>query len=155
LQTTDLKGHVLEQLAFSELKLDAPVRMDKLKKQMKDTRGYEVFHPALVKTSAEAEGWTVKPVVAGFQLMSCHTRKRGDLSPGQIEAMQCVFSDGLASVSLFIEPLGTDRVGEEGRSVMGATHLLRRRLATHWVTAMGEVPMDTLMRMSDALERSR
>lgn len=155
LQTTDLKGQVLEQLAFSELKLDAPVRMDKLKKQMKDTRGYEVFRPALVKTSAEAEGWTVKAMVAGFQPMSCHTRERAAPSPARVDAMQCVFSDGLASVSLFIEPLGTDLAGEEGRSVMGATHLLRRRLATHWVTAMGEVPMETLMRMSEALERSR
>ena len=155
LQTTDLKGDVLEQLVFSDLKLDAPVRMDKLKKQMNDTRGYEVFHPALVKTSAEAEGWTVKAMVAGFQPMSCHTRRRTAPSPGPVDAMQCVFSDGLASVSLFIEPLGTDRAGEEGRSVMGATHLLRRRLATHWVTAMGEVPMATLMRMSEALERSR
>ena len=155
LQTTDFRGEVLEQLAFSELKLDAPVRMDKLKKQMKDTRGYEVFHPALLKTSAEAEGWTVKTMVAGFQPMSCHTRERADPSPALIAAMQCVFSDGLASVSLFIEPLEGDRPGAEGRSVTGATHLLRRRLATHWVTAMGEVPMETLVRMSEALERSR
>jgi sigma-E factor negative regulatory protein RseB len=155
LQTTNLKGEVLEQLAFSDLKLDAPVRMDKLKKQMNDTRGYEVFHPALVKTSAEAEGWTVKATVAGFQPMSCHTRERADAQPAMVGAMQCVFSDGLASVSLFIEPLDTDRPGAEGRSVTGATHLLRRRLATHWVTAMGEVPMETLVRMSEALERSR
>ncbi|QCB44728.1 MucB/RseB C-terminal domain-containing protein [Hydrogenophaga sp. PAMC20947] len=155
LQTIDLKGQILEQLAFSELKLDAPVRMDKLKKQMKDTRGYEVFHPAFVKTSAEAAGWTVKAMVAGFQLMSCHTRARPDPSLGQVDAMQCVFSDGLASVSLFIEPLETDQPGAEGRSSTGATHLLRRHLATHWVTAMGEVPMETLVRMSEALERSR
>ncbi len=155
LQTTDLRGEVLEQLAFSELKLDAPVRIDKLKKQMKDTKGYEVFHPALLKTSAEAEGWTVRSMVAGFQPMSCHTRERSDPPLVQVAAMQCVFSDGLASVSLFIEPLEGDRPGAEGRSVMGATHLLRRRLATHWVTVMGEVPMETLVRMSEALERSR
>jgi sigma-E factor negative regulatory protein RseB len=155
LQTTDLKGQVLEQLAFSELKLDAPVRLDKLKKQMKDTRGYEVFHPTMVKTSAESEGWVVKPTVPGFQLMSCHTRERSVPSPAQIEAMQCVFSDGLASVSLFIEPQDSERGGAEGHSATGATHLLRRRLSTHWVTAMGEVPMETLTRMAEALERAR
>ncbi|MDO9291948.1 MAG: sigma-E factor regulatory protein RseB domain-containing protein, partial [Hydrogenophaga sp.] len=45
LQTLGEKDVVLEQLAYSELQLDAPVRMDKLRKMMKDTRGYEVYRP--------------------------------------------------------------------------------------------------------------
>jgi len=55
IQTLGEQGAVLEQVAFTELQLDAPVSMDKLKQAMKDTRGYEVIKPALKKTTAEAQ----------------------------------------------------------------------------------------------------
>ncbi|RYX89167.1 MAG: transcriptional regulator, partial [Comamonadaceae bacterium] len=45
LQTLDVDGRVLEQAAFSELQLDAPVRMDKLAKLMGNTDGYRVEKP--------------------------------------------------------------------------------------------------------------
>jgi sigma-E factor negative regulatory protein RseB len=155
LQTLGERGAVLEQLAFSELQLDAPVRMDKLRKMMKDTRGYEVVRPALKKTTPEAEGWHVKEAVPGFLRMSCHTRESGDANEVSSVPMQCVFSDGLASVSLFVEPLDARRHGPGTSAVMGATHSLGMRLGNHWLTVLGEVPPATLQRFAQALERTR
>ena len=155
LQTLGASGDVLEQVAFSELQLDAPVSMDKLVKLMKDTRGYEVIKPALRKTTPEAEGWRLKEAVAGFTPMSCHTRDTGAASaPGQAP-MQWVFSDGLASVSLFVEPYNPQRHVREEQAKVGATHSVSRRVGEHWVTALGEVPADTLKRFALALERTR
>ena len=77
IQTLGEQGAVLEQVAFTELQLDAPVSMDKLKQAMRDTRGYEVIKPALKKTTAEAQGWRLKEAIPGFQSMSCHTRETG------------------------------------------------------------------------------
>lgn len=155
LQTLGEQGAVLEQVAFSELQMDAPVRMDKLKKMMGDTKGYEVHRQVLRKTTAEAEGWRLKETVPGFQSMSCHTREtEASGAPGQAP-MQWVFSDGLASVSLFVEPFDPRRHASEGAAVTGATHSVTRRIGNHWVTVLGEVPSATVRRFAMALERLR
>ncbi len=155
LQTLGERGHVLEQMTFSELQLDAPVSMDKLKKFMKNTRGYEVHKPVLKKTTPEAEGWRLKEAVPGFHPMSCHTRSAGaEQGPG-MAPMQWVFSDGLASVSLFVEPFDPQRHTQESSAVMGATHSVSRRVGEYWLTVLGEVPAQTLQRFAVALERTR
>jgi sigma-E factor negative regulatory protein RseB len=154
MQTLGEQGAVLEQVAFTELQLDAPVRMDKLEQQMRDTKGYEVQKPLLKKTTPEAEGWRLKESVPGFLSMSCHTRKSE--KPGSGTApMQWVFSDGLTSVSLFVEPFDAALHTQEKTAVMGATHSLTRRIGDQWLTAMGEVPHATLRRFASALERTR
>lgn len=156
LQTLGEQGQVLEQVAFSELQLDAPVSMDKLARLMKDTRGYEVIKPALRKTTPQAEGWQLKEPVPGFTPMSCHTREvAGGPVPAGQAPMQWVFSDGLASVSLFVEPFDARRHVNDEQVAMGATHSVSRRVGDHWVTALGEVPPSTLKRFADALERIR
>jgi sigma-E factor negative regulatory protein RseB len=153
LQTLGEQNAVLEQAAFSELQLDAPVSMDKLSRQMNDTKGYDVQRPVLRKTTPEAEGWRLKEPVPGFLSMSCHTRESAG---GKGAApMQWVFSDGLASVSLFVEPYDEKRHIGEKLAINGAMHSLTRRLGTHWLTAMGEVPPATLKRFAQALERTR
>lgn len=153
LQTLGEQQAVLEQAAFSELQLDAPVSMDKLSKQMNDTKGYEVQRPVLRKTTPEAEGWRLKEPVPGFLPMSCHTREGGGTSGPA--PMQWVFSDGLASVSLFVEPFDEKRHLGEKSAVNGAMHSVTRRLGSHWLTVMGEVPPATLKRFAQALERTR
>lgn len=156
LQTLGDQGGVLEQVAFSELQMDAPVSMDKLNRLMNDTKGYEVHRPAMRKTSLESEGWRVKDTVPGFLPMNCQTRDQpaGSATTGQAP-MQCVFSDGLASVSLFTEPFDAQRHAAEKLVVTGATHSLTRRIGNHWLTAMGEVPASTLSRLALSLERTR
>lgn len=155
LQTLGEQGAVLEQMAFSELQLNAPVSMDKLNRLMKDTKGYNVQRSTLKKTTAEAQGWRLKAPVPGFMPMSCHTRDALDPAGKVAAPMQWVFSDGLASVSLFVEPFDAQRHGAEKAAVSGATHSVTRRLDGYWVTALGEVPSATLRRFSNALERMR
>lgn len=154
LQTLGEQGAVLEQVAFSELQLDAPVSMSKLARLMRDTKGYDVQRPALKKTTAEAEGWRLKEPVPGFLPMSCHTREVTEAAGGPAP-MQWVFSDGLASVSLFVESFDPKRHVQEKALVNGATHSLSRRVGAFWVTALGEVPTATLRRFAYALERTR
>ena len=70
---------------------------------------------------------------------------------------QCVFSDGLAAVSVFIEPYDAARRESyhEGQSAdAGATHLLARHVGdTGWVTVVGEVPPQTLKRFAQEVSR--
>lgn len=155
LQTLDTDGKVLEQAAFSELQLDAPVKMDKLLQMMGKVDGYRVEKPVLVKTTASAEGWVLKAPVAGFKPMSCYKRPAtANPAPGE-EPLQWIFSDGLASVSIFVEPFDRQRHDRESSLSMGATQTITRQLDAYWVTVMGEVPMATLKLFANGLERKK
>jgi sigma-E factor negative regulatory protein RseB len=156
LQTLDTDGRVLEQAAFSELQLDAPVRIDKLLQMMGKVDGYRVEQPVLVKTTASAEGWVLKAPVAGFKPVSCYKRPAASSAPaGSDEPLQWVFSDGLASVSLFLEPFDRQRHDKESSMSMGATQTMTRQLGAYWLTVMGEVPMNTLKLFAGGLERKK
>lgn len=154
LQTVDGDGNVLEQSAFSELALDAPVRADKLTQMMTATGGWRVENADVVRTSAETEGWQLKAPPPGFKPISCYRRPvaGGPLPEG---TMQWIFSDGLAAVSLFVETYDARRHVQEGLFASGATQTLTRRIQDWWLTAVGEVPPQTLRAFSLALERRK
>ena len=152
-QTLDSRGRVLEQAAFSELQLNAPVQADKLRQMMSDTEGYRVVKSERVQTTAEAEGWRLKAPVPGFQSRNCYRRPLSKST----SVVQWIFTDGLATVSLFMEPFDPQRHDREGASAMGATHALVRRwpdgAGPWWVSAVGEVPAATLQAFVQGLER--
>jgi sigma-E factor negative regulatory protein RseB len=154
LQTLDLDGSVLEQAAFSELQLDAPVRMDKLSQMMAATDGWRVEKAEAVKTTAVVEGWHMKGEVAGFKPVSCYKRPAASV-PLPEGSMQWIFSDGLASVSLFVEAYDRQRHTHEGLFSSGATQTLTRRIQDWWLTAVGEVPPQTLKAFAQNLERRK
>jgi sigma-E factor negative regulatory protein RseB len=161
LQTLDIDGRVLEQSAFSELQMDAPVRMDKLARLMGNTEGYRVEKPELTRTTAMAEGWDLKSPVAGFKPMSCYKRPgmTGGGVPVSESTMQWIFSDGLASVSLFVEAYDRQRNAQELLLSSGATQTLTRKLTDKsgewWLTVVGEVPAQTLKAFAQSLERRK
>ncbi len=152
LQTWSPEGELLEQAAFSELQLDAPVSMDKLLRMMRQTEGYRVDKPALSKTSLQAHGWDWARPVPGFKPVSCQQRAA---APDPALPLHCVFSDGLASVSVFVGAAGSVRSADDlGRS-WGATHSLSVRAGQQAVTVVGEVPAPTLRLFAAALERRK
>jgi sigma-E factor negative regulatory protein RseB len=162
LQTLAPDGKVLEQAAFSELDMDVPVKVDKLTQLMSKTAGYKVVKPELVRTTALHEGWQLKTAVAGFQPVGCYKRPlqpMGGSSPRGTQPdphMQWTFSDGLATVSLFVEAFDAQRHTQERELAMGATQMVMQRVgADWWLTAVGEVPLPTLRMFAQSLERRK
>lgn len=147
-QTLDTEGGVLEQAAFSELQLDAPVKIEKLVQMMNVPDGWRVEKADASKTSAAAEGWQLRSAVAGFKPLNCYKRPAEGV-------LQWIFSDGLASVSLFVESFDKQRHVQERLFAAGATHTLTRRVQDWWVTAVGEVPPQTLKAFAQNLERRK
>lgn len=154
LQTLDADGKVLEQAAFSELQLDAPVKMDKLLQMMGKVDGYRMEQPTLIKTTASAEGWVLNTPVAGFKPTSCYKRP-APASAISDEPLQWIFSDGLASVSIFVEAYDRLRHSKESSLSMGATQTMTRQLGSYWLTVMGEVPVTTLRLFANGLEHRK
>lgn len=171
LQTLDAMGRVLEQAAFSELIIDAPVKMERLAQMMGNTAGHKIERIELSKTTALAQGWVLPQGVPGFTSMACYKRSvqsaaaaptTAGSNPGAnaMEAdagntMQWIFSDGLATVSLFVEVYDRKRHTQEGSMSLGATHTLTKRMNESWLTAVGEVPLATLKIFAQQLERKK
>ena len=102
----------------------------------------------------------MKSPVAGFRPMTCHKRPTPSGDGGKSGgAMQWVFSDGLASVSVFVEAFDARKHTVEGSMALGATQTLTRRLSDKsgdwWLTVIGEVPRKTLAAFAQGLERTR
>ncbi len=156
LQTFNSAEQVIEQAAFSELQLNAPVSLANLTQLMNRTEGYRRAKPELVKAVAAVEGWVLKTEVPGFKPLTCHKRLIEDgAASRQGPTLQWIFSDGLASVSLFIEAFDPRRHRQAGGYVVGATHTLTQRIGDWWLTAVGEVPPQALLAFAKGLERNR
>ena len=68
-----------------------------------------------------------------------------------------IYSDGLASFTLFVEPLGGDSLAEDLRAQLGPTVAVSRRLLAddqHFLaTVVGEIPPRAAERIADSLSR--
>jgi sigma-E factor negative regulatory protein RseB len=84
--------------------------------------------------------------------VSCY---KGGAGQSGEPAMQWVFSDGLASVSVFVESFDRARHLQEGGARIGATQTWMERLDSHWLTLVGEVPIATLKAFAGSLERKK
>jgi sigma-E factor negative regulatory protein RseB len=64
---------------------------------------------------------------------------------------QLIFSDGIASVSLFIEPLVKGKRPKKGHMLMGSTHMCANVVDGHQVIVVGEVPKKTVAKIAKAV----
>lgn len=153
-QTLDSEGHVLEQVAFSQLQIGDVSRDEKkaVHDRLRQLKDWKQMRSPAASVDMEAAGWTLDPGVAGFQKVLELRRPMAarDAGAPPVPVDQAVFSDGVSAVSLFIEPVDkSDRKPGEGHS--GATNLLAEQHGTFWVTLIGEVPADTLKKIAASI----
>lgn len=149
---------VLESAAFSEIEVGVKVPADALAQTTPRLEGYRVQRSQPQRTQLEAEGWTLVRPPAGFRLTGCMKRLLegpADGPGGGEPVLQATFTDGLAHLSLFIEPLDARRPRSEMQAHQGATTTVVMRRQDHWITVVGDVPAATLKQLAGALERRR
>ncbi|MBQ9578669.1 MAG: MucB/RseB C-terminal domain-containing protein [Ottowia sp.] len=155
-QTLDERGEVLEQGSFSELQWLAPAPLADVRAAMQNTQGWRVVRSERERADAQAEGWRLRQDVPGFQPLNFYRRPRSDSAA----RAQWIFSDGLATVSLFIEPTdGKPPRTARGFPGHGATHAFTAYVSdtsgrTWRVTAVGEAPLRTLEALTQSLEHT-
>ena len=95
---------------------------------------------------AADNGWQLTAVPGGFWRESVLRRKMPD-SDGFVQQM--LYTDGLASLSVFIEKKSDDT--QSGTSSMGAVNAFIRIFNDHSITAIGEVPAITVKQMAESV----
>lgn len=140
--TVDAAGNMVEQFTFTQLTIGR-VSPDMVKPRY-PSRAWRVEDADAVP--AHLEGWSVTPELPGFQKVLELKRRMESRPVGQM-----IYSDGLASVSVFIEPLQAG-AGMPGLASLGAIHIYTREVANHRITVVGEAPAASVQRIADSVE---
>jgi sigma-E factor negative regulatory protein RseB len=93
-------------------------------------------------------GWVLTRQPAGFKKL---TELKRSIAGRAAAVSHIVYSDGLAAVSVFIEPLPKARIAHS-LSHQGAVNIYIRPVAAHMVTVLGEAPAATVMQIANSLE---
>ena len=144
------RGETLESFAFTQVKIGGPLEQGALKPRF-DSDRVRVQQVRATEVKPDDMNWTFRTLLPGFRKVAAMKRQ---IAPDNPESLHVVFSDGLASISVFIEPGGS--AGEtETMSVVGPVHVYRRQVGEHRVVVMGEVPALAVKRLGDGIERRR
>lgn len=148
------KNEPIEQFAFTQLQIGGVIDRESLKPKYGATGAQWRVQDAHAAEIGPAVGdWVFKAQPTGFWKSA--SMKRQETQAG-IETTHFVFSDGLASISVFIEPLGGRQEKAEPETYSaGAINVYKRVLAGHLLTVLGEVPPATLKRLGDGIEPKR
>jgi sigma-E factor negative regulatory protein RseB len=153
-QLFDRDGRVIEQILFAELNLRERIPAEELKPAV-SAENYRVLRqdqesPRLAGTTAV--GWEVLRPPAGFRMSAWRLQAiAGSATP----VLHLVYSDGLASVSVFIEPLDAAVERMRGLSRVGAASVFSRQVNGRQVTVLGEVPAATVEAIAAGLAPER
>lgn len=151
-RTLDEKGSTVEQFRFTELSLGG-VSRERIKARLAArSRDWHVEDAAVTPADLAKAGWIVQTDLPGFRKVIEVQRNLRDAKP----VRQVVYSDGLAAVSVFIEPLlaGREPV-RTGIASAGAIHVYTREVANHLVTVVGEAPAASVQRVANNVEYRR
>ena len=151
-QTLDAQGHVIDQVAFTELKINVTPRQTLVRDSLHQPPGYAVERMKVVPVSLRSQGWALSETIPGFKTVGVFRRSMS-VGGKTSEVLQWLLSDGLASVSIFVQPTADLAEPVPAEQRVGGTLALSRRIGESWLTVMGAVPERTLRRISDAVVR--
>ncbi len=144
------KEEGIEQFAFTDISINAPVDRSMVAPSWpvipKDWRVLEGVSGDVVR---QATGWVVTRVPAGFEKIMEGFRK---LRGGGERVAHLVFSDGLVSVSVFVEPQDAPSA-PIGFVHQGGLNVYSVRHDDHVITVMGETPSATVRQIANSVER--
>ena len=152
LEFLDNEMTALEQIVYTHLDLPESIPDAALKPRISDagfTR-YEAdaAHGAGSGSTARTQEWAIGWLPAGFRMAN---ESYGPIQPGRDSVDHRVYSDGLASLSIFIEEGidSSDRI--EGLSSVGAVNAFSRIIDDFQLSVVGEVPEITVEKVAQSI----
>lgn len=151
-QTLDDKREVIDQLTFASVVL-GNVDKELTKSSYAGQTGWRSENNEI--TNMNLSAWAVKAMPVGFKrLREVHrTLPPSDDTPrhkAAREVSQIVYSDGLAGISIFIEPGSKDDI--DSVTQHGATVVMGKHQGSFWLTIIGEVPVGAIRQIANSIE---
>jgi sigma-E factor negative regulatory protein RseB len=141
-QLCDPSGQVIEQLVFASLALPARIPDSAFRPDV-STEGFQWLRNDPVMPPAAALAWSAMRLPPGFRM----TVRAAQLLPGSANPVDhMVFTDGFASVSVFVErqPAPSDPTPVPQSATVGSSSAFSTVIDGHKIIAVGEVPPATV-----------
>jgi sigma-E factor negative regulatory protein RseB len=144
----------LEEIRFTSISLPASLPADVVEPGI-DTSAFSIIRhgkgPQYEQNDEQMIRWHAKDAPVGFML----TVSRFEYMEGSSEPrIHLVYTDGLASVSVFLDADAAESEQVEGLTTMGASNAYTLMNDGFLVTAMGEVPAETVRRIASSMSES-
>ncbi len=144
------RGRTVEQVMFTSLTMPKTIPDSELKPAVSG-EGF-VWHvqgekekPGPAETNVK---WEVDKLPPGYHLTLDQVQH---LAGAEHPVHHLIYSDGLASVSVFAEPLAPGKPVLRGVARMGAVNAFGRIVGKHHVTVVGEVPAATVRMIGESV----
>lgn len=147
------RNEVMESIGFNQLSLMSTVALDWFKPKIDHNKNYVMENEQqVVADDGLAVDWEIKSLPTGYYKVDQVMRK----VPGKNGPVtHVVFSDGLASVSLFIEHIAKSAKPKSSPknilSTTGNTSFYANVNSGHLVTVVGDVPEATVVQIANAV----
>jgi len=134
-------GKAVEAIHFTRLEVSDRISPRELEPAV-DTAGFQWVRSGNRSNPRVAgAGWQVQRMPPGFRLVAT----RVQVVPGvPVPVHHLIFSDGFASVSVFIEPGPAKGPAPPEAATVGSANAFSTQVGGHVVTAVGEVPAATV-----------
>jgi len=150
-RTLNDKNEVLEAFSFSTVEIGGSFKRELVRSKyaaISTKQNWRVDRSALTAADSGDSGWVAQNQPAGFTKLMELRRSM----PGKSGTMShIVYSDGLAAISVFIEP-GSKADKKPALRHQGAVHIYTRPVAGYTVTVLGETPAETVMQLARSME---
>jgi sigma-E factor negative regulatory protein RseB len=145
----DESNGVLEQFVFTDVAIGVKVDSQLVKPTWPAVPpGWKIRQPGKTESQTEETGWTVARIPPGF--VKIVDGYRGFQSARKVAHL--VYSDGLVSVSVFVEP-GRAAPPPNGFSAQNGLNVYSRQVDDSLVTVLGQVPALTLRQIGNSVTR--
>lgn len=148
--TLDARQEVLEQIAFSDVRIGDGIDRSQVRASW-PTDGWKVDRPELPAADLARQGWTLQ-APPGFRKVREVGRRMSDASGRESVALQALYSDGVATFSVFVSPQAGPGPALAAAPAQGPTNAFMRRVGDAQITVVGEVPAATTESVARSVE---
>lgn len=142
----DNKNQTLEQIAFNQLSTLNSQDVNWFQPKIDMSKSY-VMEDKTAVNHVDSD-WIVAELPAGYVKVD---HRALVVSGKSAPVDQMIFSDGIGSVSLFIEPIVKGVRPKTGHMSIGSTNLCAHVIDGYQITVVGEVPEATVMQIAKAI----
>ncbi|NOY66090.1 MAG: transcriptional regulator [Gammaproteobacteria bacterium] len=144
----DESGNPVEQVMFTQLDIKDEIPQEKLEQTI-SADGYKWFKQEKQEENIKTDSqWAVTRLPSGY--MKGMQTKHG-LPMSRMPVEHFMYTDGISSVSVYIEAMNKDKPMMKGFSKIGAVNAYTTVISDYYVTVVGEVPKATVKFIGDSV----
>jgi sigma-E factor negative regulatory protein RseB len=142
-------GELIEQIKFADISLGDGISKDALSPSMSLENFSWYSEPAHYESVDIDTDWECTDLPSGFRATSTKTEK---IPGAEAPVTHIVYSDGMATVSVFVAEKNDAQIAEKSR--VGASNSYSIQQGDFQITVVGEVPAATIQRIATSMRQN-